>query len=559
MRFRLVALAVLCVLTLFTGLDRTGFLDAREARDARVARELIKNKEPIAPLYANDTWLEKPIFAYVPEVVASRLSRSAALRGTPLRSREIRALAALALLLLTGAIAARHFGRGAGAWAAIVLASTIGLPIAARADGTQVWASLFGWLGGAALLNAVVGRAPRGARGLLGGYVALAAALLVGGPLAALWPLGGIALYAWLARDRRLWSRVRPIPGFVILAGAALPWYGAMVDRVGPGFLAHALWFPYGVEAQGAWYLGPLLALSFLVIGFHPWSSLAPEAMQHAATWWRFTPRRPASGAAPGDANPALERERGEESAAHVFIAMLAAALVPVALHSGTPLTAAVPALPAAAVLCGRLIDHAFEDPARLERPIARAARMMALVGSAGALLIAMAAQSVPEAAADLRLLAAATFMTAWLPLLATWRNLPRVAVAMMTLPVAVGMPIATLYVMPGMEGYLNARAVAQTMEQQAPPEAPLALFDAPPPSLRLYAKRNLVIVAPKAAALQTLRATDGLSYIAFAPSRERDVARKLGVPLEIMARSPSLVLARVNPEHPLVASGGAP
>jgi len=562
MRFAPFALAAVCALTLFAGLDAIGFTDAREARDAQVAHELISNREPLTPLYATDPWFEKPIFAYVPDVIAARIARRPGLHGSPLPSRLIRALAALALVLLTGAIAARHFGRAAGAWAALVLASTLGVPIAARSDGTQLWASLFGWLGCAALVDAVVSRERGSGRWLLLGYGALAAALLVGGPLSASWPLGGIALFASLARDRRVWSRVRPLAGLAILAGVALPWYGAMLDLHGPGFLAHAIAFPYGAESHGPWYLGPLLALSFLVIGFHPWSALAPEAMLHAATWWRFTPRgAPRSHPAPdaADAESSLvDRERREESAAHVFIAALAAALVPVALHSGTPLTAALPALPAAAMLCGRLIDHAFEDPARLARPIARAARMMALVGSAGALLIAMSAQRVPEAAADLRLLAAAAFLTAWLPLLATWRDLPRIAVALMSLPVAVGMPIATTFVLPDMEGYLNARAVAQAMERQAPRDAPLAVIEPPPPSLRLYLRRNLVIIAPSASALERLRATDRLAYLAFPPSRESDVARRLGVPLEIVSRTPSLVLARVNPEHPLIAPAAA-
>src|SRR6266436_8930096 len=172
MRFGPLALAALCVLTLFSGLGRGGYLDAREARDARVARELIANKEFLTPLYSNDSWFEKPIFAYLPDVIAARLSRSAALHGSPLRSRQIRALAALALLLLTGAIAARHFGRGAGWWSALVLASTLGLPIAARADGTQVWASLFGWLGAAALADAVLSGDGRAERRLLLGYLA---------------------------------------------------------------------------------------------------------------------------------------------------------------------------------------------------------------------------------------------------------------------------------------------------------------------------------------------------------------------------------------------------
>jgi hypothetical protein len=39
------------------------------------------------------------------------------------------------------------------------------------------------------------------------------------------------------------------------------------------------------------------------------------------------------------------------------------------------------------------------------------------------------------------------------------------------------------------------------------------------------------------------------MTYLAFRPSRERDVARGVQTPLEILARTPTLVLARVRPE----------
>ncbi|MBI1798132.1 MAG: hypothetical protein HYR73_00415 [Candidatus Eisenbacteria bacterium] len=529
MRYAPIALALLCALVLFTGLDCVGFTDAREARDARVTRELLKRGEWITPLYGNDRHLEKPIFAYLPEALAMRLSRSAALRDTPVRSRQIRALAALALVLLTAALAARHFGRRAGAWSALVLVSTLGLPLAARTDGTQVFATLLGWLGCAAFAEITFGPSPPRDALRLGAFVALAATLVIAGPLPALWPLGGLALYAWLARDRTRFARVEPLAGLVLMLSFALPWYGAMVDRQGPVFLAAAAVFPYAADPHGAWFMAPLLALSFLVVAFHPWSALMPEAIRHAATGWRF--------------------EQREGSVAHFLIASLVAATVPVALYPGAPLASALPALPAAAILCGRLIDHLFDDPARLARPLANSTRTFALIGSGAALLIAMGAHRVPEAAMDLRLLAAVSFFASWLPFLAHVRGMRRTAVALMTVPVALGAPIASLFVVPDMEGYLNTRTVATAMNEHAPSLAPLALIESPPPSLRLYCARNLVVTAPSIAALPGLRGEDGLAYIAFPPARESELARDLAVPLEIMVRSPSLVLARLNPD----------
>ena len=48
--------------------------------------------------------------------------------------------------------------------------------------------------------------------------------------------------------------------------------------------------------------------------------------------------------------------------------------------------------------------------------------------------------------------------------------------------------------------------------------------------------------------ALARFRASDGLAYIAFPPRLERDVAAHAGGTLEIVVRTPSMVLARLHP-----------
>jgi len=46
--------------------------------------------------------------------------------------------------------------------------------------------------------------------------------------------------------------------------------------------------------------------------------------------------------------------------------------------------------------------------------------------------------------------------------------------------------------------------------------------------------------------------------YLAFRPSRERDVARRLDAPLEILSRTPALVLARAQMAPPAPQSAPA-
>ena len=533
MRFPLAVLAVLCGLVVISGIGTSSFLDAREARDAQVAREVAASREVLTPLYGTEAWLEKPILAYGPDATIRVLSHA------PERdSRTFRAIVAILLVLVTGSAGALHFGAPAGWFSALVLVTTAVLPLATRADGTQLLGTLLGWLGLTTLAGAVFdphrGRATR----LTLGYSALGLTLVTAGPLPALWPLGGLALYAALARRREIWARAQPLAGAVLMLGMAIPWYGFMIERYGGAFLAHVPFFPYAAEPRGAWIAGALAIVSFLVMGLFPWSTLLPGAMLHAATFWRR-----------GGALPDLEREREsrEENAAHFFLAGLVASLAPIVFYPTPPLSAVLPAAPAAALLCGRMLAHAWEDVERVAAPIGRAVVMLALVGTLTAVLIALTARFARPAAPELRLLATIVFVTAWLPLLARLSGRRLLAALLFAAPVAIGAPIAHLRLLPALETFLSAAPVARAMESVAPPLAPLVLLESPPPSLRLYGEHPLVVAASLPSALRSERASDRHTYLAFRPAREHEVARAVAVPLEILLRTPVLILARVR------------
>ena len=453
-------------------------------------------------------------------------------------SRILRGVIAVLLLVLTASIGARHFGARAGWFSAGVLVTCFSLPHAVRADGTQLLSTLLAWLGAAGLADAIF-RPRRGLEvRLIFAYAALGLAFVTGGLLPALWPLGGLALYLGLKKRPASWNGVHIGAGLAIIVGLAIPWYGAMTERYGAEFLRHAPFFPYAAEPRGSWFAGPVIILSFLVLGLFPWSALLPGAILHAATWWRR------GGPAP-EVRRAKETE--EEHAAHFYIAMLAGSLAPLLFYPTPPLTAVLPAAPAAALLCGRLLDHAYEDAERVAGPIARAAGMLALVGTLTAIMVAFAATPIRGASAQLRELGAALFITSWAPFLANFAGRRLLAAMLLALPVAVGTPLTTLRVLPAMENYLSARAVAATMESAAPPRATLVLLEPPPPTLRLYGEHNLVEADSLAVTLREQRAPDGLAYLAFRPDREREVARRAGVPIEVLLRTPVLVLARVG------------
>lgn len=550
-------LALVVVSVLFTGLDSIPLTDQREARDARVAREMVATHDMLTPRLAGRPHFEKPIAAYAPEALIAIDSRN------PVRdSRAWRAVVALALLALVGSIGAEQFGARTGWLAALVLATTLGLPLASHTDGTQLLATCFAWLACSGFADAAFGhRRGRVAR-LIVSYGALAAALVVAGPLPALWPLAGVALYAALTRRGDLLQSLLPLPGALLMLGVAIPWYGAMARAHGDAFLSHVPFFPYAAEARGPWFAGPVLCVSFLVVAGFPWSTLLPGALLHAASWWRLprVRRPPPAGDAPepelaarlGDVRDTntMERERREEHAAHFFIACLLAALAPILFYPGPPLPAALPALPAVALLCARQIDHLFENDVRVAAALNRGVLMLGMAGTVAAVSFAVLAGRLPDVAPDLRALAAALLLLSWAPFLANLLVHRRWAALLFVLPVTVCTPVVTLRLLPAMSDYLQTGSVADAVNAVAPAGAALVLVDPAPPSLLLTLKHSTVRAGALRETLRGARAADGHAYIAFRPLREHEIARDAQAPLEILMRTPSLVLARVPVEE---------
>jgi len=326
-----------------------------------------------------------------------------------------------------------------------------------------------------------------------------------------------------------------------------------MIARYGLAFVARMLWMPYAAGPVGSWYAGAVFSVSFLVIGGFPWSALLPAAFSHAAMRWRavrFAVRvgqRPESPFTPQDLE-ILAREEREERIAHFLIAGLVAALVPVAIYPTPPVSAALPALPAVALLCGRFIDHLFEDQARLSAPFARATLMLGFTGSVTAIALSMAGTSINALFPAMRWLAPFVLVSGWLPFLAHYfLRRSRWAAALMAMPVLLGAPLVAWRLLPELEDFLSTRTVAEAMNVGSPRNTTLALLETPPPTLRLYLERPTTTVAAPESAFAIATPAERHVYLAFRPSRERDAARRLATPLEILARTPTLVLVRVS------------
>ena len=554
-RYLPLALAALLVLTLLPGLAAVDATDEREARDVVTAYESTNHREWLAPIYAYEPFFEKPLPGYAPEVIARRLlvrllpGADQAMTDVAV-SRFIRALLAVALALAVTAIGTRAFGARSGWLAGCVLASSLGLPLAARADGVQVYATLLTWLGLGQWIALLTGRASVPNIALTLGWLALGAVAMTGGLLPALWPLAGFALYFALARhgaagrDRAGhepmasgWRRLDPWMGAIVIAGACLPWYGFMTALYGPTFVGRAPWFPYASGVRGSWLAGPPLALSFAVVASFPWTPLLAGALADAALRLRRAAGRPVA------ALP-LDTEHVE----HLLLALALAGALPIALYPGPPLTAALPGLPAVALLVGRFADRVLDGRVPASA-LTHAVRWLAVIGTAFALAGLTLASRLPGAATELRLFSVAMFLCAWAPLLADLRGAKRVAVALFALPAALGAPLLHMRVLPALEPWLDAHAVAEAMQRVSPPRAPLVVFEPPPPSLRQALLRNFVSRSVVTRTDADVTARDGFVYAAFRPEREalaRAALAPLGGAPEVLARTPVLVLVRV-------------
>ncbi|HET9327063.1 MAG TPA: hypothetical protein VFQ05_09845 [Candidatus Eisenbacteria bacterium] len=517
----LLVLGVLSLAGLFVGLGRIDWMDAREARDAWIARDLVQRRELLTPSLGGVPRFEKPLLAYGLEIAAASLTPD-----SPAGPRAVKAALAVALVVLTAWIGARHLGARAGAIAGVVLATSLALPVASRSDGTQLFATLLGWLAWAGLAKVALGH-PSRAR--LASYALMAILLVVAGPFPAFWPLAAVVLHARRHRIAEKGPSLGALAGFLFVVGWGLPWYGAMLERHGAPFALALPAFPYGGEPGSPWYVAPARAIGFMVVGFFPWSALLP-----AAALYRWT----------GEGGSDFATNRVTD----LLTVTLLTTLVPLLFAPAAPIPAILPALPAAAMLTGALLDRVFTGEALAARATAQASWLIAGSGTVAALMLAWIARRLELGAPELRLMAAFLFLVSWAPALASFIGRVRAVPALITLVVAAGTPLAAWKVLPALEDRLSAGPVASAMNQVSAPAARLLVLEPPPVSLRMRLERPLAFPRSLVSGLRELRGEDGWTYVAFTPRRQSEVARAAApAPLEILARSPMLVLARVG------------
>ena len=191
-------------------------------------------------------------------------------------------LSSIATLAAVFAIGARTWGVGAGAMAALVLASTIGFFAIGHHGQSDVMVTAWTWWALYGLL--VARRAGYATCPLVAFYACVGGAILSKGPIGLVGLAAGFAGVAY-SDGWRDTMRLRPVLGLVVLAVLLAPWYGTYLVGRGSAFVGDTVgghygsWvFRRGVRAR----LESLWVLAYVL----PWTIF----LVAAATWWRKRP-----------------------------------------------------------------------------------------------------------------------------------------------------------------------------------------------------------------------------------------------------------------------------
>jgi len=293
------ALGLLLVVSLvcfLPGFFNTPPVDRDEARFAQATKQMIESGDYIDIRFQDEVRYKKPVGIYWLQAAVVRGAEALGVsdaRTSIWLYRIPSLLGAVGAVLLTYWAALAFASRRAAYLAGLMLACSILLGVEARLAKTDAMllATIVAAMG--VLGRIYLGHARRDADAKLGWtmptifWTALAAGVLLKGPLILL--IAGLTVATLALVDRSVtWLRhLRPLPGLVWFAVLVLPWFIAIIGRTGESFFVQSiggdLWSKVmgGQEGHGA---PPLTYLLLFWLTFWP---AAPLAALAAAGVWR--------------------------------------------------------------------------------------------------------------------------------------------------------------------------------------------------------------------------------------------------------------------------------
>jgi 4-amino-4-deoxy-L-arabinose transferase-like glycosyltransferase len=279
-RADLLLLTALALLPVLFRLGTPGFWDPDEGRYASIPRTMLATHDFLTPRLNGTLYFEKPPLVYWATAASFAVFGSSEWSG-----RLVSVVAGAAGVALTWWFTTVAVGPVAGWLAALVFGTCAIWAVMSRVliidtlFSTLVAAAMFGWYAGLV-------EPRRRSRRWFAAFVALALAVLAKGPVALV--LCGVPIVAHAALMRRwrdLQATLLFVPGWLVFAAIAAPWFIGMTLRhkaFAWFFFVHEHWLRYTTPTAGRsqpfWFF-----LAALPLAFWPWSLFLPRTL--AAGW----------------------------------------------------------------------------------------------------------------------------------------------------------------------------------------------------------------------------------------------------------------------------------
>ena len=292
---RAVAVLVLTALLAFLpGFFQIPPTDRDEARFAQATKQMLETGEYVDIRFQDEVRYKKPVGIYWLQVAVVKTAEALGVRNARQKIWLYRIpslIGAVGAVLLTYWTALAFVSRRAALLAGLMMATSILLGVEARLAKTDAMLLMTAVATMGAMARIYLGErrpAPGWAGWMLPAifWTALAAGVLLKGPLIVLFV--GLAVVALALVDRSVsWlAALRPIPGLIWLCVLALPWFLAIVSRSGSSFFAELVGqdlLSKVVSAQEAHGAPPGYYFALFWVTFWPGATLA--AMAAPSIW----------------------------------------------------------------------------------------------------------------------------------------------------------------------------------------------------------------------------------------------------------------------------------
>jgi 4-amino-4-deoxy-L-arabinose transferase-like glycosyltransferase len=268
-------------------------MDDVDAVQAQIARNMLQSGDWVTPHLDGIAYLEKSPLKYWLMAV------SFAIFGVhDWAARIPLALSTIALCWVTMRFGAWAFGRKAGLYAGLAVATCVGLFLFTRFQIPDAILTLTITVALWSLLRALEDDEPHPARWAYAMWASIGVGLLLKGLIAAVFPVAAGLLYLFFAK--RDWRRLRPVSGLALLLAIAAPWHILATLRNPPyfDFTMHSeagsyrgfFWF-YFINEHVLRFLNlryprdyntvpRLYFWAFHLLWLFPWSAFLPAALQ---------------------------------------------------------------------------------------------------------------------------------------------------------------------------------------------------------------------------------------------------------------------------------------